>query len=133
MNVKLANILKQLKQHDEYHYPAYDCSLFMLPDGSMFGMRGVLQHNSMLKLIFKQELIFDEFINIMTEAKLIRIVVKYPMLQINIITSPTSSQITALRGLVECGKYENFFIDSFPNKDKSLTEARLCRLLNVSL
>ena len=125
--------LKKIKQYEEYADPAHDCSMFMLPDGSMFGMWGIFQHNTMVETIFPGKLILEKaWRDIMILTKVIRIVISHGDLHIEIFADLTCEQIRALRGLVNCGKYSHVYVECHgAGKNWKEEEARICSLLRI--
>ena len=105
-------IWKKISAYDEFFYPIGETSMFLLPDGRLFGKHGIFAHQDMLKEIFEKKIKTPEMFTLMTKYELIRVIInKSNTLFINTTIIPSVEQRDTLESLVVCGKYKECFVD----------------------
>ena len=101
--------------YGEYHYPKRVCSLFLMPDGKLYGSNKLLDHVPMLIPILNKKIIDQELMDLLADAKIGRILINgcQPVLFIDCVFNPANEQITTLRDLVH-GNYTDIRIETYP-------------------
>ena len=123
-------------KHDEYHYTDNVCSLFLLPDGLMFGTDKLCNHVAMVTEILGKKVSTREFITLLANSKIIRLVTggSPPVIYIDCVFDPTAKQITTMRDLVKYGKYDEILIETHPRIiPNSPSENQIRRLLGMRI
>ena len=121
------------KLYNEYYYPTDKHSLFLMPDGKLYGKSGLMQHSDMVEEMIGRKVDDPEFIRLMAEANLCRVNINRG-LYLDCMADPTSKQIATLRDLVNYGNYFNTVILTFPNIiPDSPSENQIRNLLGIGL
>ena len=82
---------------NEYYYPGYCCSLFLLQDGRMFGSDELYDHKNMLETVMKRQISNEDMVtHIITKCKISRIVTNNKLLAVYLADYPTNEQAEAL-------------------------------------
>ena len=125
-------ILRGLGKLKEYYYPtgADYYSLFILPNGRMFGTEKLGDHDSMFEKILKRKLkSTQEFVDILIDINCVKIIISGgKQLQIDIVTPPTTEQKHTLEGLSMCGKYD-VYVDNLIEYAPDAPSRNYCRRL----
>lgn len=97
---------------NEYYYPSYRCSLFLLPDGRMFGSDILYDHKDMLETILKRKIDNeDDVTDIITKGNVSRLVTNNKLLAIYLADYPTNAQRKLIKELVDSEHYGHFNFD----------------------
>ena len=112
MNETPEIIQEKIKTLNEYYFPSYKCSLFLLPDGRMFGSNDLYDHKNMLETILKRKISNEDMLTkLITKCNISRIVTNNKLLAVYLPDYPTNSQRKLLREMIDSGTYENFNFD----------------------
>ena len=96
------------KIYKEYHYPTIVCSLFVMPDGKMYGVSKQEKHFPMMEEMLCRKIDEDEFLPLIAKSKICRIIVNSnPDLYIDSLHDPSREQVKTLKDLVRYGKYKH--------------------------
>ena len=126
-------LLRKIPLYNEYYYPNSGCSLFLMPDGRLYGKPGIMQHESMFEEMLGRKVDDRKFMKLMAESNISRIIVNNkPMLHLDCMADPTSMQIATLRDLVNYGNYWKVVIGTYPEVvPDSPSENQIRKLLGI--
>lgn len=127
---------KKIATLNEYYYPDTRCTLFLLPDGRMYGTSKLFDHKHMLETLLKEKIDNDGMVTDILKKNNISTVVTYDnLLSIYLVGYPTNTQRKILREIVDYGHYDRFNFDcAIDGKDHNLIhKLRLILHLPVSI
>ena len=110
--VAVKRIIKELSKLERYEYPTEQSSVFLLPDGNMFGCNVIFSHVKMLEKIVGKKLDVKEYFKHLVKLNMIRLDVDNSILYISINTEIMSKeQIDTLKKIIGTGKHDDYIID----------------------
>ena len=128
--IPVKKILKELGKLDKYDYPGSLYSLFILPDGRMVGIRGMLQHQSILEEILNRKITVKEFVDICVATGCIKVGINHVShLSVDIAVPATREQKYTLEGLGLCNKYAGIEVDVLCSLVPGAPSINYCRRL----
>lgn len=136
MSKMAPEILQQkIETLDEYHSPGYRCSLFLLPNGRMFGSKQLYDHKNMLETILKIKVPNEDVVtDIITKSNISRIISHNQLLSVYLSNYPTHAQRKTLCELVDSGYYDHFNFDcAIINDDRNALLRKLRLALHMPI
>ena len=111
--LEVEKLLKELPKLQEYEYPTEQSSIFLLPNGKMYGHDIIFDHCNIFENILGKKLESAEFFKYLIKSYAIRLIVDDSVLYININTPMSTQQKKVMKNLVKSNKYKNCVIDNY--------------------